>query len=393
MSMKYIIVLLSIIALMGCKKRVAHPSKAEVIYVDVNAPTPSLDISPFLRDDVDIVALETNDSCLVSQILKIEFYRGDIFLSDRTSQLIYRFNSAGKFINRIGKVGKGPGEYVTLGDFTIVDGSVYVQDPDLDKIFIYDIDNRFVNTFTPSPQIYFDEFMNIDGKLYFITNYRGSDTENCIVYEMDLSSNKINGFLPYDESIIYGAGEAKKWGLKKYSSKYDRSALFIYSNCDTIYSINDRSITPKYEVKFSERKLPAEEIEKGGTHAMITAMDKGYILGMESINDSENFLFFSYPDGNKVRDVTYDKANKKCYVSEWLLVESLGNLYGTNYFTYNNEFVIVQDAYLFKDLWERQYNKAGFKKEENREKMSGVYHRINEDDNPVLFRFKFKNNN
>lgn len=388
--MKKILIALCILSL-SCTKHntIDDSTTAEVIYVDVNDSKFSTDISPFLEDDMDVIALETNDSCLVSKILKVEFYKENIFISDRTTQKIYRFDHRGKFMNNVGKIGSGPEEYASLGDFNIIDDLIYVQDESLGKILIYSFDNKFIKVLNTATLIHFYEFVNVDGKLYFITNYRRTDLGFYNIYEMNLSSGEIKGFLPYNESI---ETEQQRWGLRRYMSKCDDSALSVFSNNDLIYSITNNGISPKYKIEFSERKIPEEEIKKGGMHAMETALSKDYILGVDKIYDSENYLFFSFSDGSKGRDVVYDKTNKKSYLSEWLFVNNLGNLYGTDYFTSNNEFAIIQDAYLYKDLWERQYSEFKFKNEKDKERMLNIYNSIIEDDNPVLFRFKFKNN-
>ncbi len=393
MKIKYFItplcVSLTFMVLNGCTKRTIQSPDVETIYVEVNKSQFSTNISPFLEDDVDVIALETNDSCLISKSLKIEFAKEDIFISDKTTEMVYRFDSSGKFLNYIGKIGTGPEEYVSLGDFDIISDLIYIQDKGLDQIIVYTFESKFVKAIKLSPSLYFDEFVNIEDDLCFVMNYRPSEIGRYNIYSMNISKGEIKGCLPYDKSI---ESKQKKWGLKKYISKYhEKSALAIFSNSDTVYSITKTGVSPKYQVLFSERKIPKDEIEKGGMNAMETAITKGYILGMENINDSENYLFFSYSDGDKGRDVFYSKLDKTNSVSEWLFVENLGNLYGTDYFTCNNEFVIVQDAYLYRDLWERQYSKGKFKREKDKKRMLEIYECVKEDDNPILFRFKFKN--
>lgn len=361
-------------------------SGIEVIHVDVNSVEFSTDISPFLEDDVDIVALETNEECLISAVKKIEFYKNNILISDRTTQKLYRFDSSGKFLNSVGEVGAGPEEYVSLGDFNVVDDLIYLQDESSDKIVVYSFDSRFIKVLDHSP-IYFKEFVHIGNKLFFVTNYIQSSLGFYNIYEMDLSTKKINGFAPYDETIEL---EQQKWGLNRYISKGKDSALAIFSNSNLIYNISESGVIPEYKVHFSERVLPEEEKKKGGTHAMMTALSKGYILGLDNMYNAEDYLFFSFSDGSEGRDFFYDKINKKGYLSEWLFVNRLGHLYGTDCITSNNEFAIIQPAYLYRDLWERHYTQFEIESDKDRKRMLDIYNSILEDDNPVIFRFKFK---
>ncbi len=386
--MKYYI-LFCLVVLIGCSKKKTSEGNIilETINIEVNKATFSTNISPYLQDEVSIIALETNDSCLVSNIIKTEFYKDNIYISDGTTQKLYRFNSSGLFLNSIGKLGGGPEEYAALGDFTIINDLIYIQDKHQDKIMVYNDNNEFVSEIRPIPSIYFDEFTYQNNKLYFITNYKESKIGTYNIYEMDMSSKSILGYLEYDKVIEY---DQLKWGLNKYISKTKDETIFTYSNNDILYCIDEEGIKPLYKVRFSERKIPKEELVKGGAYAMEFALTNNFILGIDNLNNSKDYIFFSYSDGSKGRDVIYDKKNRESYTSEWLFIEDLGNLYVTDYFTSNEEFAFVQDAYLFKDLWERQYSIGKFKDEKYRDIMSYIYNNLKEDDNPILFRFKFR---
>lgn len=80
----------------------------------------SLDVSVMMKDSIEVIKLETTDSCLIGFINKISFTDKYILVSDaRVSQKIYLFDKEGKFIRYISNKGSGPGEYSVIGDFTI----------------------------------------------------------------------------------------------------------------------------------------------------------------------------------------------------------------------------------------------------------------------------------
>ena len=56
------------------------------------------------------IPLETRGGCLIGEYLKRIFITStDIFILD-FGQGAYRFTKEGKFVNKIGRIGKGPGE-------------------------------------------------------------------------------------------------------------------------------------------------------------------------------------------------------------------------------------------------------------------------------------------
>ncbi len=72
----------------------------------------------------DFISLETTDKALIGNISKLIVNGDNIFILDNSqAKTIFIFNTSGKFIRNIGKIGKGPGEYTNIEDFTIDKGT------------------------------------------------------------------------------------------------------------------------------------------------------------------------------------------------------------------------------------------------------------------------------
>lgn len=68
----------------------------------------------------DFISLETTDEALIGHISRLIVNGDNIFILDNSqAKTIFVFNTNGKFIRNIGKIGKGPGEYTNIEDFTI----------------------------------------------------------------------------------------------------------------------------------------------------------------------------------------------------------------------------------------------------------------------------------
>jgi hypothetical protein len=88
------------------------------------------------------IPLETRIECLMIQILIIRIQKGKMFLQDKRKSL-FVFDTNGKFLHGIGKMGKGPGEYFELRNFDIdKNGNIYILD--FRKILMYNNNGAFI---------------------------------------------------------------------------------------------------------------------------------------------------------------------------------------------------------------------------------------------------------
>ena len=90
------------------------------------------------------VFLETTSESALSMISKVVLWNGRIFVSDNRYDKICVFDTAGKFLWNIRRVGRGPGEYIGMTDFVI--------DPDREELIIYA--DTSLNTPPPSQMPY-----------------------------------------------------------------------------------------------------------------------------------------------------------------------------------------------------------------------------------------------
>ena len=94
-----------------------------------------------------VVALETNDKCLLREIIEVRPYLSNLYVLDGYGAL-FVFDSNGKFINQVGKKGNGPDEYLRLNSFFInkKDQSISIIDAFKNKIFNYDLTGKYINS-------------------------------------------------------------------------------------------------------------------------------------------------------------------------------------------------------------------------------------------------------
>ena len=139
------------------------------------------------------IPLESTDSSLISSINKMYFLNDYIFILDKKGgKGLYIFDRKGQFIRKIGKVGKGPGEYISIDDFTIDrNKSIIYFLADRKNILLYDIRGQYIRSFKTQFYASKIEYNNTSNKIYFVGDDLG---DNLVI--ANLNGKKIKGFFP-----------------------------------------------------------------------------------------------------------------------------------------------------------------------------------------------------
>lgn len=135
--MKKIIYILSCFILCACASNVTVSTD----YVNVEEDYPE---DKFFSD-YSYIRLR-NSEPMISQITGLRMHEDKLFILDKTSKL-FVFSVNGKFLNVIDKRGHGPSEYVTVSDYDVKDGIVYILSRPQKKVFTYTYDGEHINTY------------------------------------------------------------------------------------------------------------------------------------------------------------------------------------------------------------------------------------------------------
>lgn len=145
--MKYFL-LIPMIVLASCK----FQNNIEII--DRNAVLVNLDIKTTqdipIRDFVDsvqIIILETTESSMLGEISQVFFSGDSIFVVDKVTASVYAFDYSGKYLNKIAKQGRGPGEYTKISNviFDETKKRIMIFDGNTKKMICYDQNGKFLH--------------------------------------------------------------------------------------------------------------------------------------------------------------------------------------------------------------------------------------------------------
>lgn len=170
--MKNRYIFLGLIILFSCKPNVKH--EFEVIKVNPEA-SENVMLSD-IASNVDYIALETNESCLITRIQNIELADQYIFIND-AGRRILQFDTSGKFIRQIGREGRGPGEYsVIRGIAADIKNSILYVSCFSRKILSFDFNGELSNEINQEPSA---EFITVvDENLWSVSTRMGIESED-----------------------------------------------------------------------------------------------------------------------------------------------------------------------------------------------------------------------
>lgn len=199
-------------------------------------------------DTILYVPLETNNSCLLDEIKKVEMYNEHIFVSDHYG--VYKFAQNGKFICKVGNKGRGPDEYTMVADFFINHDTLFVRG--WNQLYAYCSENTcdFISSIRFDNR-YPKNYVNKTGNYFVSFNF----TNNSVEF-FDGKGRFIN-------SVYYKKDENAILDRAIYYSYYNiltnnSNSLNITTFCnDTIFGIAENcNLFPKYVINLGKYKIP-----------------------------------------------------------------------------------------------------------------------------------------
>lgn len=283
--------------------------KKEITSININPDnTVDLHLSEII-DSLTYIPLETTQDSYMKNIDKLIYYKDDLYILDKSTKAIYCFSKDGKFLYKIRRVGKGPGEYIEIADFLI--------NPFRERLEILDRRSRKITCYNILNKE-FDEDIIIN---HLANNFIVTDPHSYFLYTM--GSGFFNGENDYKYNLLQVDFKGKNV-LGQYCEAYegstnygfpsmlprinDTTALFSCFYNDTIYEISKNLIYPKYYIDFGNHKLPLKAA-KLSTDQRKNFKKDPYAYSLNTFFETNEILYFQYLYKSKFRKVIYYKNN------------------------------------------------------------------------------------
>lgn len=222
------------------------PSEEIHIIIDPNNLPPFAKLSE-IATSVRLIPLETNSSCLIGTTTKVFVGKNRILITaPGGDSQIFHFNYEGKFLNTIGRKGKGPGEYNIVRGFTTFEDSsiVYVNMRSNRKIIKYSFDGSFIKEINYGKGLF-------SAKVLDYNRIAFNSYENYEVKIVNTQSKDIFQYLKSDNK-----GKIK---LKYFTGNKKTGFFYTAVGRDTIWQIEKDSMWPAITFDFGSGHFPTEE--------------------------------------------------------------------------------------------------------------------------------------
>ncbi len=257
-------------------------------------------------DSVSFVKLETRDDALIGMIDDIIAVDDKFVILDISmAKGVFVFDNEGRFLNRIGRSGRGPQEYDHPSNITYdkYNDEIIINNNNRQTLMCFKLDGTFVREI--QLDFYFGTLAVVDANtiaIYRNNRGRGEDDYNLVLIDRD--GNVKNRFLPIDRTTDLLSPPCQ---MAFFS--YGDSLQFSPMYSRTVYNIDESGLTPKYRLDFGDRNIPYRSL-KG-----VTSRDF-----RQEIRESRNYMYVNAyaetTDHLIFRFVYYNGLGYDCYYSK-----------------------------------------------------------------------------
>ena len=380
------ILLLSGLTFGSCQSKSEESEKGRVIHVDIEPQEVAVDD---LFDRIEVVPLETNDSSLIYYIYNSCVSDSDIYVQDFRAMVVYRFGADGKFKNRIGRKGQGPGEFSLAYGFdrSQYNGHIYIVSA-FGKVHEYTPDGDFIEDYNLPTRPAYHNIKLVDDSTFITWSSSNIDEDPIYVLNNNFDSVlHIPQLSPHLADKSYSEPDFFKFnGMLHIGQSYNRK----------VYAVTRDSTYVDYEWDFGDRNIPDEVLAKHdidpNSVSLAEAQDRSYKFrddssitsylyghGSNSLYDYVTFRDDSEFDGDNNKRIHY-KVFRDKRTGENIVFDKLSNgMMSRGPMEVTEAYILYHIPWKELNLYEA-YLPEGMK-------LSDI---DPDDDNPVLARFYFK---
>jgi len=356
-----------------------------------------------IADDIDYIPLDNSTS--IGLIYSYKMTNNSIYVSVKDIGIL-EFDREGKLVEKIGKPGRGPGEYYYFMNFDIDPNfkSVYVLDHNTIKVYTSSGHFQRDISLKEYGECNFDEINFFNEKLLIseIINNGKAKYSWLILDTMGVLIKSKHNPIPFFYSNLPSAG-----GTYKFDDNIGCWELYN----DTVYSIlPDLSYKTSFLISPGEYRWPKSTVKTSYTDSFLSFFESFLAKHMQILRmfETKDFLVLVY-SYKKKWIALINKNSKESFLSE---VESFGGILGRkqlggilndldggimfqpeNYYVENDcEYMIswINPYQLKMHIAGNEFLKSVPKYPEKKKELEKLAGSLNETDNPVLVMVRLK---
>jgi hypothetical protein len=292
-----------IISFAGCKGKDSIETREINIVIDPDN-SEKVDISGYV-DSVKYIKLQTTDDNLIGYINKVFFVDNRILVTDGKVPQILIFDTDGNFLNKIGKIGQGPGEYtgITTSLFDPTNKLIIIHNNGLRKLLFFTLDGELIkeiHRFNDNALI--RKMINLPNGNFLCYTYdltsKQVGEKASGLWEVDASGNFVRSFFTLEDlyPVVYN------YDNSPFTLLPDGKISVMDAIWGNIYHFESDSLRKyiSYEVKGNSLKSL-----KGNSYS------KEQYTSCSTSQDKSDYIFTQWNDGNHNYITVYSKKDNK----------------------------------------------------------------------------------
>jgi hypothetical protein len=201
-----------------------------------------------LIDTVAIIKLETTDKSLIGRFNKGIVDKNNVYIFDFWYKNLFQFDITGKFVQTIGTMGQGPGEYSEARDICVSASNIYILD--YAKIHSYSRETgAYIESWTLPDESIFNpvHFFVYDKDSYFLwaSNPDGYDTPDKYYRMRKIYNQKI-------ESEYFRYEYPSSEDVRFYPCNDNSAYIMPVDGEYVVYKLTNDSIYASFEIDFGK---------------------------------------------------------------------------------------------------------------------------------------------
>ena len=299
---------------------------------------------PNIIKNVDYIALESGENCLIGSVDLIRYYDKKIYILDKNlTKSLFVFTENGAFLFKIKKQGGGPGEYLMLNGFDLdIKGNIYLGDKMKQTIIMYDPNGNFIKEFKTN--IYFEDFCSLPNGKLLVQNVSENGRVETMLGMLNLETISLT-------TIIKGRKFFDDLDIPRFNTanlfKSDSTVVINPRFSNKIYKITGSLITNFIEVD-STIIPPKSFIEKFKNDIKVLHESK-YVVDIGSIYETSEFITLRIQEKFPMNYIISKKTSNNICTATFSKINYLGN--NRFYGIMENKFISLIEPTVLEYNW------------------------------------------
>lgn len=353
--MKIIFIVLTVLALNACNRNEKQTTSTETIHIELDPNHLPADskLSDLVKS-VRMIPLETKEESYMNFAVRVFVGQKYILLvSPGGQQFLYLYTVEGKFLRKIGKPGKGPGEYISILDMWVDElaEEVYIREDLAGNMVCFGFSGESMGRIKAISRA--SESLRIDSKHFA---YRTYDDYMVTLFDSDKK----------DTAYFVSNNSRNRRAIFRFSGSSHSGYFFSAAGIDTIWTVKSDTVYPAISFDFGKGRTDDNELQSRilpgqiRFDGMINCSPDYFNILLERDNSRGKSSSYSVlvnrktgisshihrPDGDDITFITYQLFRAAAVTGEFVavvdaneLIDALPKIIDNEDFQYDKEFI------------------------------------------------------